>query len=459
MSRFNLERFETVPGEHRPRPIRNGLIFLAVTGFLLYCGYTRSIPFVGKDGDIVKAQFAAATNLHNGNVVRVEGVDVGKVTKIERDPSGKGALVSMRVKQKGFRLHTDAHAALYWRTLLARNMYIELTPGSRDRPLLGDQKIPLSNTETQVESDQLLESYDEHGRAGIRTFFKEGDKALSGPQAGEAIGHLAPALKPASPALQALRGTQRGTDLPGLARTAATTLKALSRDENALGGLLDNGAAVIGVTAARRADLAAMLQRAPATLRDTRTTLTRLRTTLDVLDPVAAKLRPGLRDTAGAVDRTTAALRAVSTLTPKALPALRDLRPALSNLRTASAQGAPLFTGLAPTLARLQDEIVPFLDKTNSTTKLKNYESIGPFFSTLASSSSQFDANGHMQRFMPGQGLDSVGALPCSVTGFDPRSHGQLVQCEQALKLLPQIIAGASRKGGGRQALTGRSSR
>jgi virulence factor Mce-like protein len=454
MSRLT-ERFETVPGEHRPRPIRNGLVFLAVLTLVAYCGFTRTIPFVGKDGDEVKAVFASATNLHNGNLVRVQGVDVGEVTKIERDPSGKGALVTMRVKQDGFKLHRDAHAALYWRTLLARNMYIELTPGSNDLPDLGGATIPLRNTETQVEFDQLLDSYDEDGRAGVQTFFRQGDKTLDGPEAGQAIEHLGPGLKPVSPAMAALRGTQPGSDLPGLADTAATTLAALARDEGALAGLIDGGASVLGVTAARRADLAGMLQRAPASLRDTRTTLKRLRTTLDVLDPTAADLRPGLRTADPAVRRATTALAAVSTLTPKALPALRDLQPALTSLRAASAEGSPLFKALDPTLKRLNDEVLPFLDQRDATTKLKNYEAIGPFFSVLASSSSQFDANGHMQRFMPGQGLDTVGALPCSVSLFDPESNGQLLKCKQAMRLLPQIIAGAPRKGGGRRQLTG----
>lgn len=456
MSRLS-QRFETTPGQHRPRPIRNGLIFMAVLVLILYCGYTRSIPFVGQSGDEVKAQFASATNLHTGNLVRVQGVDVGKVTKIERDPSGKGALVTMRVKQKGFKLHQDAHAGLYWRTLLARNMYIQLTPGSNDVPDLGGKTIPMRNTETQVEFDQLLDSYDKRGRAGIRTFFQQGDQAVDGPQLGQAIQHLGPGLKPVAPAMRALRGTQPGNDLPGLAKTAARTLGALSKDESALGGLIDNADMVLGVTAARRSDLAAMLQRAPSSLRDTRTTLTRLRRTLDVLDPVAADLRPGLRATGPAIDRATPALAALSSLTPKALPALRDLQPALTSLGSASRQGSPLFKALDPTLDRLNKQILPFLDKTDSTTKLKNYEAIGPFFAVLSSSSSQFDVNGHMQRFMPGQGIDSVGTLPCSLSLFDPEAKGQVVKCKQAVNTLPQLILGAPRKGGGRKALTGRS--
>jgi ABC-type transporter Mla subunit MlaD len=457
MSPLNfLDRFEPTPGEHRPRPIRNGIILLSLVVLVLYSGFTRSIPFFPKDGDTVTAHFDRATNVIKGNVVRVNGVDVGEVTKIERDPSGKGALVKMRVREKGFKLHSDATAGLYWRTLLARNMYIELSPGSNDMPLLDGKTIPLARTQSQVEFDELLDSYDQDGRAGVRSFFREGDKALDGPQAGQAIDHLDPGLTPVAPAMQALRGTRPGHDLPALAKSAATTLASLSVDEAALGGLIDGGAMVLGVAAARRADLAAMLQRAPVTMRQTRTTLARLRTTLDTLDPIVADLRPGVRRISPSVRRTTVAFDALRSLTPKALPALRDLRPALANLAAASRQGSPLFTALAPTLARLQDEILPFLDKTDPGTHLKNYQAIGPFFSVLASSSSQFDANGHMQRFMPGQGTDSIGALPCSLSIGDPDA-AQLVKCKQAAtRMLPQILMGLPAKTSGRVSSTGR---
>ncbi|MCW2958223.1 MAG: Virulence factor Mce family protein [Solirubrobacterales bacterium] len=443
MSRFNLlARFEPTPGQHRAKPIRNGLILLGLIVLVLYSGFTRSIPFLSKDGDTVTAHFDRATNVIKGNLVRVNGVDVGEVTGVERDPSGRGALVKMRVREEGFKLHTDATAGLYWRTLLARNMYIELTPGSNDMPELGDRTIPLARTQSQVEFDELLDSYEEDSRRGVRLFFKEGEKALDGQQVGEAVDRLDPALTPVTPAMQALRGTRPGNDLPDLARSAGKTLAALSEDEAALGGLVDRADMVLGVTAARRADLAAMLQRAPQTMRETRTTLGRLRTTLDILDPVAADLRPGLRDVSPAINRTTVALRALSALTPKALPALRDLRPALTDLAAASRQGTPTFAALQPTLKRLQDEILPFLDKTDANTKLKNYEAIGPFFAGLASISQQFDANGHVNRFMPGQGFDSVGALPCSLSVGDPEA-AQLVKCKNAAtKMLPSLLMG-----------------
>lgn len=450
------DKFHIVPGQHRPKPIRNGLIFLALLALGLYCGFTKSIPFLGEDGKEITARFDSATDVINGNLVRVKGVDVGKVTEVKRDTEGRGAIVKMRVKEDGFKVRSDARAAIYWRTLLGRNVYIELDPGSEDRPELTAQ-IPMERTESQVELDELLRSFDEDGREGIKAFFNEGEQGLRGDALGTALDTAPAALRPVGPAVQALRGTQKGKDLSGLVDTAATSLRALSADEEALGGLIDHASTVVGVTAARRADLGAMLQRAPATMQETRKTLGRLRTTLDVLDPIAEDLRPGLRSAAPAVDRATGTLRALSRVSPSAISALRDLRPALVNLSSASRAGVPAVDRLDPTVVRLRDEILPFLAQTDPGTKLKNFQAIGPFFSVLASSSSEFDGNGHMQRFMPGQGADSVGALPCSITAFDPASKGQLVKCEQALKTLTRMVGGAPRKGGGRQALTGKA--
>lgn len=165
-------RFQQVPGQHRPHPVRNGVIFVALLAFALYCGFSKSIPFLPDGRKEITAHFDSVPNANTGNRVRVKGVDVGEITKIERHPSGEGALVTMRVEEDGFDVRQDARAAVYWRTLLGRNMYVELEPGSKDAPELAGT-IPLSRTESQVEFDQLLDSYDADGRRGVRNFFGE----------------------------------------------------------------------------------------------------------------------------------------------------------------------------------------------------------------------------------------------------------------------------------------------
>lgn len=444
MSRRKLmARFEQIPGQLRPHPLRNGLIFLAVVGFVLYSGFSRHIPFTPKSGKVVTAHFDTANNAIPGNRVRVKGVDVGEVESIKRSASGEGADVRMRVDEKGFEVKQDARAHLYWRTLLGRNMYVDLEPGSKDAPPLGDRAIPLDRTTTQVEFDQLLESYQKDSRRGARTFFQQTDKALEGDAAGTAVDKLAPGLAPVAPAMRALRGTNPGTDLPTLVQQGGRAFDALAQDEAALAGVLDAADTTLAVTAARRADLAAMLQDAPATLADTRTTLARLRSTLDVLDPVADDLRPGVRKIAGAAPPARRALAQLTKLTPLAVPALRDLQPALRSLRGASMDGSPFFQDLQPTLQRLQDKILPWADKRDNTTNLRNAEAIGPFFSVLSSSSAQYDAYGHMQRFQAGQGERSAGFLPCKTGFFDPENKDQAIKCSLALTAMRAFLTGA----------------
>src|SRR5215210_6508253 len=84
-----------------------GLVALIVIAVGTYLGFTKSIPF--RSHYEVKAAFKSANNLRNASPVRIAGVEVGKVTKIERARKGdNGALVTMQIQDKGRPLHEDA---------------------------------------------------------------------------------------------------------------------------------------------------------------------------------------------------------------------------------------------------------------------------------------------------------------------------------------------------------------
>src|SRR5439155_65317 len=129
------------------------------TGMMTYGnaggGYLR-LNLVGgiqcwpKGGEVVKAEFASADNVSPGKTpVRVHGVPVGEVEKVERRSGGRGVVVTMRLKDThGFRVTRDARAHIYWRTLMGFNFYVELEPGAPSAPALGDRSIPLSHTTT-----------------------------------------------------------------------------------------------------------------------------------------------------------------------------------------------------------------------------------------------------------------------------------------------------------------------
>lgn len=443
-----LSRFEQVPGQARERHTRNGIIVLVILFAVLYFAYSSgNIPFLPKGGTVVTADFANAANVTPGKTpVRVAGVDVGKVEKVERLPNGRGVRIKMRIEDgKGVHLRKDATAHIYWRTLLGFAFYVQLDEGSSPQKL-GNQTIAMSKNTTQVELDQVLSSLTPPSRAGIQTIFKEFDKGFSGKAAGDTVDALGPSMKQVAPGLEALRGTKPG-DLTDTVRSASKFMGALARNEVQLGQVVGNADTTLGVTAAQRASLDSILKQAPASLDQTRTTMVRLRKTLNTLDPVADSLRPGVR----VLDDASLAVRpALDQLRPTlddARPLLNDLRPALIRLKAASKNGVPVLQALDPTLSRLQNTILPKLDE-KGTSGLKLYEAIGPAISAVSASASMWDAYGYTQRFQAanGGGHTLENLIPCRVEVVPVGINCNALQSAVApfLGLLPPGKAAAS---------------
>src|SRR3954447_7548953 len=252
------QRMEIVPGRHRPKRVRNGAIFVAAVVIFLWIIYTKpTLPFLGPKGTTVTADLGYGANIRPGYTpVRVHGVDVGQVTSVKRPPSGRGVRVKLLVLDgKGVKLHQDASLSLRWRTLLGRNMYVDLDPGSPSAPALPGNFIPRSRTSDQVELDTALEPLDSSGRRAFQTMINEFDRGFSDPQAfAGTLDAAAPALRNAARGLKPLTGTQPD-DLHDLVSSTSRALGALARNEQALGGVLDNGRLALGATAARRADV------------------------------------------------------------------------------------------------------------------------------------------------------------------------------------------------------------
>ncbi|HYF25032.1 MAG TPA: MlaD family protein [Baekduia sp.] len=448
-----LYRLEPTPGRQRPKHQRNGAITLGVLTLIvavaMTVGYYRDIPFIG-GGEKVRAEFGHITNLRVGNPVRVRGVKVGKVTGIERAPDGRAAIVSMELDDKhDVELKRDARAAIRWRTLLGRNMYLELDPGSAGAAPLDDRVIQRSHTESQIEFDQLFEPLDTTGRAGVQTMLREFDGAFDDPGLpGRNLDRLAPTMRRTAPALQALRGRRTG-DMQRLVANTNRTMRSLASSEERLGRLIDGGAIALGVTAARRADLGSFVRQSPPTLRDTRTTMARLRTTLDLLDPIAERLRPGLRELDDASRRTRPALRAATPLLRDARPLATSLRTALRALAPAGREGERVIDGLDPTLTRLTTTLIPWLQDRNDL-GIRNYQAIGPTISDIDSAAGQYTSLGHLMRFQGFAGGERSIGLPCATYFVEPKSPKR-IQCEDFSKVFQGLFGGPGTRGSARK--------
>jgi virulence factor Mce-like protein len=444
---MRLLRFDGVPERDKPNMGRIGAVFLIVLGVVLYAGYSRHVPLLPKGGAVVSAEFRDASNVRAATVVRIHGVDVGKVETIEGRGSGaaRRAVVKMRIDNASDAdlLRADATASIYWRTLLGRNMYIELDPGTATRGL-GSSTIPTARTQTQVELDQALKPLDASGRKGLQKFmaFVDDGFALSAAPR-TVIDRLGPAMRAVAPATRALRGERTG-DLIAAVRSTRDVVRTLDDVDGRLGGLIDSGAVTLGVAAARRADIARSLAIAPRALDSTRREMVSLRTTLDRVDPVADELRPGARKLDDASRALEPALVDLRPLLRDAKPLLRDVDPAVERLKTTAERGVPLIRQLTPTVARLDDELLPFLNERQQPSGRKVYETVGPTISTLASLAQNFDANGHDVAFQTGVGARLLeGFAPCSVHLTDPTAR-QKVVCDGFAKGLNELFGGVA---------------
>lgn len=429
---------EHQPGLSSPNLLLRGVVLIAILGVVYTILYSRGIPFAPKGGTVVRAQFTTAENVSPGKTpVRMHGVLIGKVEKVQRAPGRRGVIVTMRLdKTKGYTLKRDATAHILWRTLLGFNFYIDIDPGSPGAPPLGGATIPLKQTTTQVELDQLLASLTPPTRAGLQTTFHELGKGFEGSAAGGAIDAAAPAMRELAPGLQALRGTRPG-DLTRLVGSTRKVAGALARADDRLGGLIDGADTTLAVTAARRAALASILRTAPQTMDDARATFGRIRSTLDTVDPVVDHLRPGVRALPAASMRLRPALRELRPVLADARPLLRRLVPAVRNLGGAAGNGTPFLDGLRPTLDRLNATLFPWADTKDASTGIKNYESIGPVAATVASSASLLDQYGYTQRFGAGDAISerSGGFSPCSTN-----LEEEQVDCQDVQRVLSSLF-------------------
>jgi ABC-type transporter Mla subunit MlaD len=444
--RKRASMFDIQPGQFKPNRVRTGAFFCAFIGLFLYIIYTKpSIPFLSSGGTTFKADFAYAADIRPGYTpVRIYGVDVGQVTNIVRGPSGRGAEVTMQFDSgQGIPLHSDATVQLRWRTLLGRNYYVDVLPGSPSAPLLGGGVIPESQTNSQVELDQVLEPLNATGRTALRTMFDQFDIGFSNPAAVHGtLSNFGPAMKNLGQGLPGLVG-ETPTDLAHLITYTSKTAGALAADEVNLGNLVTSGATALGVTGARAADIGSTFSLAPGALQNTQATMVRLRTTLNTLDPVARSLIPGAQKLAAAADAARTALNNATPLLRDAKPTLAALKPSLTALSGAATSGVPVVQSLSNTFNRVKTQFIPFLNTKEPDTKLLNYEAVGPLASAADSVFSWGDQNSVVATFGAIVGENTVGLTPCVTNLTNPGlSATQLVDCTALTTMLQSIFGG-----------------
>ena len=176
-------------------PFRAGVLALVIFGIFIYLGFTKDIPFVNNPFEF-KAVFVQSNSLRINSPVRIAGVNVGKVRKIERFGNTDNAVVTMSVDKTGLPIHKDAELKIRPRIFLEGNYFVDLKPGTPSAPKIDDgDTIPMTQTATPVQLDQILTTLQSDQRQDLKDLLEGYGKALTyKPTAADDVGQD-PAVK------------------------------------------------------------------------------------------------------------------------------------------------------------------------------------------------------------------------------------------------------------------------
>ena len=243
--------FTDLPKGHDQRrgvgPIAAGIVLVILVAAACFFAFTKTNPFANPYE--ISAVFKHAHEIKTRSPVRIAGVQVGRVTKVEAVPDARMARVTMEIEDEGLPIKRDATARLRPRLFLEGNYFIDLHPGTPSSPELArGGTIPPTQTSTPVQFGQFLTSLQKDTRENLQTLLQEYSRALEGPGArgiNQAIEHWEGAYRNTAMSSRAYLGQEPG-DLHRLLRGQSKVFGALSRNTNALKTLVTSLRQVAG---------------------------------------------------------------------------------------------------------------------------------------------------------------------------------------------------------------------
>ena len=157
-----------VPRRFRDRvsPLRIGVLALLITSVFVYLAFTKALPW--QHPFQLKAVFETSNNVQVNSPVRIAGVNVGKVVKVQR-AGGDMAELTMDIQKNGLPIHKDANMKIRSRLFLEGNFFVDLSPGTPTAPdVSSGGTIPVTQTATPVQLDQILTALQTNDRASLQ---------------------------------------------------------------------------------------------------------------------------------------------------------------------------------------------------------------------------------------------------------------------------------------------------
>ena len=329
------------------------LIAVGVGGYILSEQRLR-FPLIEDEPKRIKLELenAQAVQPGQGQTVRVAGVEIGQIGKVEVDDGI--AVVELEIeKEHEDVIREDATALLRPRTGL-KDMLVEVDPG-RGRVMPAGGRIESESSAPDVNSDEVLSSLDGDTRPYLKLLISGAGKGLRGRG-----NDLSETLKQLEPLHRDLARVSRGLAnrrqaLRRLINRYGLLMDELGRHPSELRRLVSASRDVFDALAGEEQNISETVARLPGTLRQTNRTLVRVDRMADVLRPALQALRPPIR-------RLDGANRAVR-------PFLRESTPIVRNqIRPYVRAAKPYVDDLAPAAGDLAGALPDLTEVSRSST-------------------------------------------------------------------------------------------
>jgi phospholipid/cholesterol/gamma-HCH transport system substrate-binding protein len=314
------------------------------------------IPILEETPFTLKAEFetAQAVTPGQGQTVTVAGVKIGDISKVQLE-NGK-AVVTMDIERKFLPIYRNATALVRPRTGL-QDVFIELDPGTKNAGEFKDgDTIPISNTQPEVNLDQILSALDSDTQAYLRTLIVGAGQGLKGQSRN--LGRLLGSLGPINRELAQLNRevATRRHNLSNLIHNLNVLTRSVGQHGDELAQLVDSSNSALGAIGREDSHVQEAVRLLPGTLATAHHTLDKTAPFAKLLGPTFNNLRPFARN----LDRLNASVRRVSNTKPvvrdQIRPFVRAARTPVRNLRPAArnlAKATPRLTDVGTILNRL----------------------------------------------------------------------------------------------------------
>jgi virulence factor Mce-like protein len=408
-------------GRQGINPFAAGAISLVVVVVAVYFGFTKAIPF--QHHFTIHAAFRTANNIKKGSLVRIAGINVGKVTDVhflsnQSVATGlasgqRAAVVSMRIDNTGLPLHTDATVRVRPRIFLEGNFFADISPGSPSAPILKDGgMIPVNQTSAPVQIDQVLSILKTSTRDDLRTLLYELSRGFGG-QGGlgfnRSLQYQPEAYRTGAIVSDATLGTAQH-DLSKYINYAGATAAALDRFPAALKSLITDFNTTANALAVQQANLSRTIADLPPFLRAAMPALAALNRAFPPLRRFIHDFRPATRSSLPAINASIPFAHQLRLLVqPSELRGLvHDLRPTVPSLVTLNQVSVPLYQQVRLASSCQNSVILPWSQETIQDPQFPsqgpNYQESLKALVGTGGDGREFDANGLWNRVLLGAG-------------------------------------------------------